>query len=141
MTMRADYIWMNGKIIPWDQAQVHVFTHALHYGSSVFEGIRVYELPGGPALFRGREHFERLLYSCKVAHIPSPYTVEEFIQATHEVVRANGQASAYIRPLVFRGYNTLGVDGRGCPVEALRQQIWANARSVGLPPHVSLNST
>ena len=119
MTMRADYIWMNGKIIPWDQAQVHVFTHALHYGSSVFEGIRVYETKTGPALFRGREHFERLLYSCKVAHIPSPYTVEEFISATHEVVRANGQASAYIRPLVFRGYNTLGVDGRGCPVEVI----------------------
>ena len=119
MAMRADYIWMNGKIIPWDQAQVHVFTHALHYGSSVFEGIRVYETKTGPALFRGREHFERLLYSCKVAHNPSPYTVEEFISATHEVVRANGQASAYIRPLVFRGYNTLGVDGRGCPVEVI----------------------
>ena len=67
MTMRADYIWMNGKIIPWDQAQVHVFTHALHYGSSTFEGIRVYETAKGPAIFRGREHYERLLYSCKVA--------------------------------------------------------------------------
>lgn len=119
MTMRADYIWMNGKIIPWDQAQVHVFTHALHYGSSAFEGIRVYETVNGPALFRGREHYERLLYSCKVAHIPSPYTVDEYLQATCDVVRANGQKSAYIRPLVFRGYNTLGVDGRGCPVEAI----------------------
>lgn len=119
MTMRADYIWMNGKIIPWDQAQVHVFTHALHYGSSAFEGIRVYETVNGPALFRGREHYERLLYSCKVAHIPSPYTVDEYLQATCDVVRANGQKSAYIRPLVFRGYNTLGVDGRGCPVEVI----------------------
>jgi branched-chain amino acid aminotransferase len=119
MAMRADYIWMNGKIIPWDQAQVHVFTHALHYGSSVFEGIRVYETTKGPALFRGCEHYERLLFSCKVAHIPSPYTVDEYIQATKEVVQANGQRSAYIRPLVFRGYNTLGVDGRGCPVEVI----------------------
>ena len=119
MTMRADYIWMNGKIIAWDQAQVHVFTHALHYGSSAFEGIRVYETVQGPALFRGREHYERLLYSCKVAHIPSPYTVEDYLQATREVVRANGQRSAYVRPLVFRGYNTLGVDGRGCPVEVI----------------------
>ena len=98
---------------------MHVFTHALHYGSSVFEGIRAYELPGGPAIFRGREHYERLLFSCKVAHIPPPYTVDEFMQATAEVLRANGQRSAYIRPLVFRGYNTLGVDGRGCPVETI----------------------
>ena len=119
MTMRADYIWMNGRIIPWDQAQVHVFTHALHYGSSVFEGIRAYELPSGPAIYRGAEHYERLLFSCKVAHIPSPYTVEEYMQATADVIRANGQRSAYIRPLVFRGYNTLGVDGRGCPVEVI----------------------
>jgi branched-chain amino acid aminotransferase len=119
MTMRADFIWMNGKVIPWEQATVHVFTHALHYGSSVFEGIRAYELPGGPAIFRGREHYERLHFSCKVAHIPPPYTVDEFMQATAEVLRANGQRSAYIRPLVFRGYNTLGVDGRGCPVEAI----------------------
>ena len=119
MTMRADFIWMNGKVIPWEQATVHVFTHALHYGSSVFEGIRAYELPDGPAIFRGREHYERLHFSCKVAHIPPPYTVDEFMQATAEVLRANGQRSAYIRPLVFRGYNTLGVDGRGCPVETI----------------------
>jgi branched-chain amino acid aminotransferase len=119
MAMRADYIWMNGKIIPWDQAQVHVFTHALHYGSSVFEGIRAYETAAGPAVFRGREHFERLLYSCKVARIPSPYTVDEWLQATIDVIKANQQRSAYIRPLIFRGYNTLGVDGRGCPVEAI----------------------
>jgi branched-chain amino acid aminotransferase len=119
MTMRADFIWMNGKVIPWEEATVHVFTHALHYGSSVFEGIRAYELPGGPAIFRGREHYERLLFSCKVAHIPPPYTVDEFMQATADVLCGNKQRSAYIRPLVFRGYNTLGVDGRGCPVETI----------------------
>lgn len=119
MTMRADFIWMNGKIIPWEEAQVHVFTHALHYGSSVFEGIRVYETTRGPAIFRGREHYERLLFSAKVAHIPSPYTIDEYMQATIDVVRANNQRSAYVRPLIFRGYNTLGVDGRGCPVEVI----------------------
>jgi branched-chain amino acid aminotransferase len=119
MAMRADYIWMNGKIIPWEQAQVHVFSHALHYGSSVFEGIRVYETASGPAIFRGREHYERLMYSCKVARIPAPYTVDELLQATVDVVNANQQRSAYIRPLIFRGYNTLGVDGRGCPVESI----------------------
>ena len=119
MAMRADYIWMNGKLIPWDEAQVHVFTHALHYGSSAFEGIRVYETANGPAIFRGREHYERLLYSAKVARIPSPYGVDEYLQATIDVVRANNQRSAYVRPLIFRGYNTLGVDGRGCPVEVI----------------------
>ncbi len=119
MAMRADYIWMNGKVIPWDEAKVHVFTHALHYGSSVFEGIRAYERDGNPAIFRGPEHFERLLFSCKVARIPSPLTVDEWMQVTAEVLRANQHRSAYIRPLVFRGYDSLGVDGRGCPVDAI----------------------
>lgn len=119
MAMRADYIWMNGKVIPWEQATVHVFTHALHYGSSAFEGIRVYDTANGPAIFRGREHFERLLFSCKVARMQSPLTVDEWMGVTAEVVKANQQRSAYARPLVFRGYNTLGVDGRGCPIDAI----------------------
>lgn len=123
MAMRADYIWMNGDIIPWDKAQVHVFTHALHYGSSVFEGIRVYETPSGPAVFRGREHFERLLFSSKVARVPSPLTVDEWMNITADVVRANQQTNAYVRPLIFRGYNTLGVDGRGCPVDAILASV------------------
>lgn len=119
MAMRADYIWMNGEIIPWDQAQVHVFTHALHYGSSVFEGIRAYEVNGGPAIFRGREHYERLQFSCKVARIPSPLSVDEWMDVTANVLRANQHRSAYVRPLVFRGYESLGVDGRRCPVDAI----------------------
>lgn len=119
MAMRADYIWMNGEIIPWDEAQVHVFTHALHYGSSAFEGIRAYETPDGPAIFRGAEHYERLLFSCKVARIPSPLAVDEWMEATANVLRANQLRSAYVRPLVFRGYDSLGVDGRGCPVDAI----------------------
>lgn len=123
MPMRADYIWMNGKIIPWDEANVHVFTHALHYGSSVFEGIRAYETANGPAIFRGREHFERLLFSCKIARIPSPLTVDEWMQVAIDVVKANQLRSAYIRPLVFRGYETLGVDGRKCPVDAILASV------------------
>jgi branched-chain amino acid aminotransferase len=118
--MQADYIWMNGKIIPWQEATVHVFTHALHYGSSVFEGIRIYETINGPAIFRGREHYERLLFSAKVARIPSPITdLDEWMKITADVARANQHRSAYVRPLIFRGYNTLGVDGRGCPVDAI----------------------
>jgi branched-chain amino acid aminotransferase len=123
MPMRADYIWMNGEIIPWEQATVHVFTHALHYGSSAFEGIRAYETPAGPAIFRGREHFERLLFSCKVARMPSPLTVDEWMDVTVAVLKKNKHRSAYIRPLVFRGYETLGVDGRGCPVDAILASV------------------
>jgi branched-chain amino acid aminotransferase len=123
MPMRADYIWMNGKIIPWDEANVHVFTHALHYGSSVFEGIRAYETADGPAIFRGPEHFERLLFSCKIARIPSPLTADEWMQVAIDVVKANKLRSAYIRPLVFRGYETLGVDGRKCPVDAILASV------------------
>ena len=118
--MQAEFIWMNGKIIPWQEATVHVFTHALHYGSSVFEGIRIYETKNGPAIFRGREHYERLLFSAKVARIPSPITdLDEWMKITADVARANQHASAYVRPLIFRGYNTLGVDGRGCPVDTI----------------------
>jgi len=119
MAMRADYIWMNGKIIPWEEATVHVFTHALHYGSSAFEGLRVYETTSGPAIFRGPEHFERLLFSCKVARMPCSVAIDEWMQITADVVKANKLRSAYVRPLVFRGYNTLGVDGRGCPVDMI----------------------
>ena len=119
MTMRADYIWMNGEVMPWDKATVHVFAHALHYGSSAFEGIRAYEINGTPHLFRAREHYERLLFSCKVAHMESPLDVDGWIDVTKQVLRANKLAGAYIRPLVFRGYDSLGVDGRGCPIDAI----------------------
>ena len=119
MTMTADWIWMNGQLIPWDQATIHVFTHALHYGSSVFEGIRAYNTPKGPAIFRGPEHFRRLHDSCKIMRLPLIYSVEELIAATKASIRANKQESCYIRPLVFRGYETLGVDGRKCPVEVI----------------------
>jgi len=120
MAMRADWIWMNGDLIPWDQANVHVFTHALHYGTSVFEGIRAYNTPKGPAIFRSHEHFRRLLNSAKIMRItPVPYTVEELIEASKATIRANKQDSCYIRPLAYRGYETLGVDGRKCPVEII----------------------
>ena len=119
MTMKADWIWMNGEIIPWNQAKVHVFTHALHYGTSVFEGVRAYNTPQGPAIFRGQEHFQRLLDSAKILRIPVDYSVQELIEATKAVIKANKQDSCYIRPLVYRGYETLGVDGRKCPAEII----------------------
>lgn len=119
MPMQADWMWMNGQLIPWEQATVHVFTHALHYGSSAFEGIRAYSTPNGPAIFRGPEHYRRLHDSAKIMRLPLSYSVEELIEATKSSIRANKQDSCYIRPLVFRGYETLGVDGRKCPVETI----------------------
>ncbi len=119
MAMQADWIWMNGNLIPWDQAKVHVFTHALHYGTSVFEGIRAYNTPKGPAIFRSHEHFRRLMDSAKIMRISIEYTVEELIDATKATIRANKQDSCYIRPLIYRGYETLGVDGRKCPAEII----------------------
>ncbi len=119
MPMRADWIWMNGRLIPWDEAKVHVFTHALHYGSSAFEGIRAYSTPRGPAIFRGREHMRRLQNSCKIMRIPLQYSIDELIAACKASIRANKQDACYIRPIVFRGYETLGVDGRKCPVEVV----------------------
>lgn len=118
--MKADYVWKNGEMLPWDRAQVHVMSHALHYGSSVFEGVRAYENRDEAAIFCGREHFERLLFSCKVARIPSPLTVGQWMEVTAETLRANRQRSAYIRPLVYRGCGeSLGLDARKCPAEAL----------------------
>jgi branched-chain amino acid aminotransferase len=115
--VRAKYIWMNGEIIAWQRAQVHVFAHALHFGSSVFEGLRAYDIGGRPFLFRGPEHFERLLSSCRMSRIPCPLTVEEWVRASADLVRANGHRSAYIRPLVFRGGHALTLDGRRGPVQ------------------------
>ena len=117
--MSADYLWMNGKIIPWENATVHVFSHALHYGSSVFEGIRAYEIGGQAALFRVEDHFKRLLFSCRTARIESPLTIEDWISTTEAVLRANKLKSAYVRPLVFRGYDNINLDGRTCPIEAI----------------------
>lgn len=122
--MHANYIWMNGEMVAWDRAQVHVLTHALHYGTSVFEGLRAYDVAGNVAVLCGPAHFERLLFSCKVLRMPSPLTVEQWMAATIETVRANRQRSAYIRPLVFRGAaDSLGLDGRKGPVQAILASV------------------
>ncbi|MEM6574539.1 MAG: branched-chain amino acid transaminase [Pseudomonadota bacterium] len=103
------FIWFNGSTMPWDDARVHVMTHALHYGSSVFEGIRVYETPDGPRGFRITDHLNRLHDSAKIYRMPVPYTVDELLTACGGLVAANELPSAYIRPIVFRGAGTLGV--------------------------------
>jgi len=119
MAFRSDYIWFNGEFVPWDEATVHVGVHALHYGSSVFEGIRAYSTPRGPAVFRLKEHVQRLFNSPKALQMEIPYTQEQIEQAILDTIAKNGHESCYIRPLVFRGMERLGVDGRACPVEVV----------------------
>lgn len=118
--MQADYIWMDGELIAWEDATVHVMAHALHYGSSVFEGIRAYATDNkGLAVLALDEHVRRLFTSSKIARLDIDYTEKDIRAAILETLRANGQESAYIRPLVFRGMKKLGVDGRQCPVHVM----------------------
>jgi branched-chain amino acid aminotransferase len=113
---KVDYIWMDGEIVEWDKAQVHVLTHALHYGSGVFEGERCYETADGPAIFRSREHAERLLRSAKMLYMDPGYTAEQIMEAKRELIRANKLKSCYIRPVIFRGYGVMGLDPIPAPV-------------------------
>lgn len=106
----AKYIWFNGNLVPWEQAQVHVMSHALHYGSSVFEGIRAYDTPKGPMLFRLQEHVQRLFDSAKIYRMQIPYTQAELIDACRVAVSKNDLNSAYLRPLVFIGNVGLGLN-------------------------------
>lgn len=113
----TDKIWMDGKLVDWDDATVHVLSHTLHYGSGVFEGIRAYPTDRGVAVFRLRDHIERLFTSARVFLIDVPFTVDEVIEASREVVRANGLSDGcYIRPLVYLGYGEMGLNPMPCPV-------------------------
>jgi len=119
MAMKADYIWFDGTFVPWEEAKVHVLSHVLHYGSSVFEGIRCYNTKGGPAVFCLPQHIKRLYNSCKVYRMEVPYTPDEMTRAILETVAKNRLKECYIRPLVFRGYGQLGVEPRTCPVNVI----------------------
>jgi len=112
----VDYIWMDGQLVEWDKAQVHVLTHALHYGSGVFEGIRCYETAEGPAVFRLTEHMERFERSAKMLFMDLGYSVETTVEAVKETIRANKLPACYIRPLAFRGYGVMGLDPLPAPV-------------------------
>ncbi len=113
----TEKIWMNGELIDWADARIHVASHGLNYGSGVFEGIRCYDTPKGPAVFRLRDHLVRLANSAKVLYMDLPYTADEIRSATHELIVANGVASCYVRPIAFYGYGELGVATTGNPVE------------------------
>jgi len=114
--MKAEKIWMDGKMVDWDEAKIHVCTHALHYGSGVFEGIRAYETESGTAVFRLKEHIERLFNSAKIFKMDIPYTKEEIREAIKNTINVNKLKSGYIRPLIYRGFEQLGLNPFTCPV-------------------------
>lgn len=113
---KVSKIWMDGDLVDWDEANVHVLSHSLHYGSGVFEGIRAYATPQGPAVFRLTDHINRLFDSAKIFMIDIPYSPEQLIEATKETVRVNEVESCYIRPIAFLGYGEMGLNPLPCPV-------------------------
>lgn len=116
MLQKTDNIWLDGRFVKWDEANVHVLTHSLHYGAGVFEGIRCYETEEGPAVFRLREHIERLFNSARLLKIKIPYDVDRLIEACVHTVQKNNLKACYIRPIVFYGYSVMGLNPKGSPV-------------------------
>ena len=114
---KTEKIWCNGKFIQWDQATIHVLSHVVSYGSAVFEGVRCYETEQGPAIFRLREHLQRLLNSAHIYRMDVPFSLDTLCQASLDLVRENKVTACYVRPIVLRGYGHAGVDPQGCPVD------------------------
>ena len=113
----CENIWCNGNLIPWEEAKLHVMSHVINYGSSVFEGLRCYQTPKGPALFRLPDHMQRLLDSAKVYRMEVDYSLVDLVRATVELVVANKVSPCYVRPIILRGYGTVGVDPTGSPID------------------------
>jgi branched-chain amino acid aminotransferase len=116
---KTEWIWMNGEFVPWDDAKVHVLSHGLHYGTGVFEGIRAYETERGPAIFRHRDHLDRLHRSAELYYLELPFSSDQLRAATHELIRRNGLRSCYIRPIAFRGYGEMGLYAKQAPIDVL----------------------
>ena len=115
----AELIWQNGEFVPWEDAKTHVLSHGLHYGTGVFEGIRCYETERGPAVFRHKDHLDRLAKSAELYYFELPYSGEEIAEATRELIRRNELNSCYIRPLAFRGYGNLGLYATDAPIDVV----------------------
>jgi branched-chain amino acid aminotransferase len=110
-------IWFNGELIPWDEANIHILTHSLHYGMGVFEGIRAYETADGPAVFRLTDHMKRFEASARILMMPLPYSVDEMVQAVKDTVRSTGLASCYVRPIAYYGYGEMGLNTLPCSTD------------------------
>ncbi|MGI8460469.1 MAG: branched-chain amino acid transaminase [Solirubrobacterales bacterium] len=121
---KCELIWMNGEFVPWDEANVHVLSHGLHYGTGVFEGIRAYDTERGTAIFRHRDHLDRLKRSAEAYYLQLPLELDAIQDATHELIRRNDLRSCYIRPLAFRGYGEMGLYAQSAPVE-LMVAVWS----------------
>ena len=119
MTFKADKIWMDGELVPWEDAKIHVLCHIVHYGTGAFEGIRSYEIAGIPHIFRFKEHVKRLMDSCKLYRMDPPYSSKEIETAIGDTIKANNLKSCYIRPLVFRGFGELGINPFKCPIHTM----------------------
>jgi branched-chain amino acid aminotransferase len=123
----TEYIWQNGEFVLWDDARVHVLTHGLHYGTGVYEGVRCYDTPDGPAIFRGKEHFKRLRESARLYYMDLEYSDEDLLQITKDLIVKNGLKSCYIRPLAFRGYGEIGLFPLNSKVEySISAWEWAS---------------
>jgi branched-chain amino acid aminotransferase len=127
---KSDKIWMNGKLVPWDDAKIHVGSHVIHYGSAVFEGVRCYATPEGPAVFRLDAHTDRLYNSAKIYRMDVPYSPSEMNQAILETIAVNNMDACYIRPIIYRGYGQLGVNPFPCPVD-VAVMVWDWGRYLG----------
>lgn len=127
---KSKFIWMNGKLVPWEDAKIHVLSHVIHYGTAVFEGLRCYKTDNGPAILRLKEHTERLFNSAKIYRMEIPYTKDEINRSIIDTIKKNGHDECYIRPLVYRGYNELGVNPFNCPVE-VSVATWEWGRYLG----------
>lgn len=124
------FVWMNGRLVEFEKATVHVMAHAMHYGSGLFEGIRCYKTPSGPAVFRLQEHLKRLENSCKVYRMEIPFSREEMTQAVFDAIRGNGLEECYIRPIVYRGFGTAGINPLKSPVD-VAIAVWSWGRYLG----------
>ncbi|HEY3238776.1 MAG TPA: branched-chain amino acid transaminase [Acidimicrobiia bacterium] len=113
---KVDKIWMDGTLVDWDDAKIHVLTHTLHYGSGVFEGVRAYATADGPAVFRLTDHIRRLFDSAAILMIEVPFSIEQIVEAVKETVRVNNVEACYIRPLIYLGYGEMGLNPLPCPV-------------------------
>ncbi len=127
---QSEYIWMNGEYVKWEDAKIHVLSHVVHYGSSVFEGMRVYKTPKGPMAFRLKEHTERLFNSAKIYRMKIPFTPEQVNEAILTLTSVNNLEACYVRPVVYRGYGTLGVDPSQCPVD-IAIAVWPWGKYLG----------
>src|SRR3954470_8542796 len=130
MLQETEKIWHNGRLIDWKDAKIHVLSHVVSYGSSVFEGVRCYETEAGPAIFRAPEHARRLVDSARIYRMDVPYTIEQLTQAMVETIRANNLRSCYIRPIVLRGYGEVGVLPFSNPVETFIA-VWEWGKYLG----------